>query len=55
MSEPSQAAKANSKIYMADVHNSRKKKNVQKTKKFKVNRGPLPMGYGFGSTCVFAD
>ena len=38
-------AKENSRIYMKDV-NARKKKDKQ-TKKFKVSRHPLPMGYGF--------
>ncbi len=46
MSEPSELAKANSKIYMADVHKARKKKKGQNIKKFKVSRSPLPWGYG---------
>lgn len=42
----SEEAKRNSAEYMKDVHPEARKKG-QRTKKFKVSRGPLPMGYGF--------
>ena len=40
--EHDKLARRNSQEYMKDVHAAQRKKNGQKTKKFKVSRHPLP-------------